>query len=133
MRNATYADGKGGAAPAVIGRELQRGALRKRAGRGAAAPESLTGCVSEISSCAGHEHSYADALKDYAAVYEAYQSYLTPGDAVVHDYDQLAAVAAEEHHLGCLNDDLLASTLIPDDVSDEEIESCGYLGWLHHC
>jgi hypothetical protein len=34
--------------------------------------------------------------------------------------------------LGCLNEELFASTLSEDDVSDDDIEDCGYMGWLHH-
>ena len=93
------------------------------------------GCVSEISSDAihGYEHDYAAAMKSYAVVYEEYQSYLLPaGQAPKHDYDLAAKPVPAFSHLGCLNEDLLESTVQNDAVSDDDIEGCGYMAWLHH-
>jgi hypothetical protein len=98
------------------------------------APDSR-GCISDISSDAIHgcEHDYAAAMKSYGVVYEQYQSYLLPNNQLMpHDYDLAAAPVPAFNHLGCLNEDLLDSTVHSDDVSDDEIEGCGYLGWLHH-
>lgn len=100
---------------------------RRRAG----ALKSFTGCVSEISSCEHPGHSYTDALRNYAEVYEAYQAYLTP-EAVPHNYDLVGVAEAGSPHIGCLNEELMASTLQADTVSDDDIERCGYLGWLQH-
>jgi hypothetical protein len=137
MANTVRANGKaisGRAFEAVIAAQAGlQVALPKGSRGGARAPKSFTGCVSEISSCAAHGHAYADALRDYAAVYEAYQSYLTPKDILSqHDYDSAIRSVDDGRHLGCLNDELLDFALPTDAVSDEEIESCGYLGWLHH-
>ena len=93
------------------------------------------GCISELSSDAIHgcEHDYAAAMKSFAVVYEQYQAYLMPsGQLVAHDYDIAAKPVPAFSHLGCLNAELLESTVPEDDISDDEIEGCGYLGWLHH-
>lgn len=99
------------------------------------APTSFNGCVSEISSDAihGHEHGYTAAMKHYGVVYEEYQSYLMPIEqSLPHDYDLAAKPIADFSHLGCLNADLLDSTVLADDVSDDDIETCGYMAWVHH-
>jgi hypothetical protein len=93
------------------------------------------GCISEVSSDAIHgcEHDYAAAMKTYGVIYEEYQSYLLPDNQLLpHDYDLAAAPVPAFNHLGCLNEELLGSTVHSDDVSDDEIEVCGYMGWLHH-
>lgn len=120
----------GGHYRAVAAEQLR--ALLKRAHRSGAAPKAFTGCVSEISSCQRLDHSYADALKQYGAVYEAAQAYLTPGEVVVHDYagcaqgEQDAQGAQVAAQLELLQQDASPS------VSDDEVERCGYLGWLRH-
>ncbi|MDB6062620.1 MAG: hypothetical protein JWM78_2723 [Verrucomicrobiaceae bacterium] len=99
-----------------------------------AAPTS-SGCISDISSDSIHgcEHDYAAAMKNYGVIYEEYQSYLMPTNQLIaHDYNLGAQPVPAFSHLGCLNQDLLESTVLTDDVSDDEIENCGYLGWLHH-
>lgn len=97
------------------------------------APQSFTGCVSEISSRASGESFHAEAFKRYAEVYEAYQAYLLPaGSLAVHDYEAGPVADAGMHQLGCLDEHLVDDTLVRDDISDEDIEHCGYLGWLHH-
>jgi hypothetical protein len=137
MRNTVHMSGKAAHSAGVLVTDIEfasvQEALRKGTRGARRAPKSFTGCVSEISSFAAPEHSYADALKDYAQVYEAYQAYLTPADTVVqHDYDSVGVATAAGHQLGCLNEELVECTVPVDDVSDEEIESCGYLGWVHH-
>ena len=99
-----------------------------------AALKSITGCVSSISSCAAIDHGYTDALKNYAEVYEKFQAYLSPLDTLSeHDYDRVIAMSVPQNsHLGCLNDDMVEFISIADTVSDDDIESCGYLGWLNH-
>ncbi len=97
------------------------------------APKSFTGCVSEISSCATHDQPYAAALRNYAQVYEAYQAYLDPVDGqITHDYDAVGVAVTVEHQLGCLNEEMVDCTVHADDISDEDIDGCGYLGWIHH-
>lgn len=111
-------------------------ALLNRAHENRAAPKALTGCVSEISSCAQEDRSYAGALKEYAAAYEAAQAYLAPGEgAVWHDYAQCAQGEQDAH--GAQVAAQLELLLRGDDiealrVSDEEVEGCGYLAWLRH-
>lgn len=113
--------------------------LLTRARTTGAAPKAFTGCVSEISSCEQLDHSYADALKQYGAVYEAAQAYLAPGQAVAHDYDacaqgeqdtQGAQVAAQLELL--LQEEQEHEQHKVASVSDDEVERCGYLGWLRH-
>lgn len=93
------------------------------------------GCVSELSSDAihGYPHDYAVAMKNYATIYENFQSYLEPANILAtHDYD-LSLRAVEEHeHLGCLDQEFMECATNADSISDEDIEGCGYLGWLRH-
>lgn len=93
------------------------------------------GCVSELSSDAihGYPHDYAVAMKNYAAIYENFQAYLEPANILAtHDYD-LSLRAVEEHeHLGCLDQEFMECATNNDSISDEDIEGCGYLGWLRH-
>lgn len=99
------------------------------------APTSANGCISEISSDAihGSEHDYNAAMKSYAVVYEKYQAYLMPAEQLLqHDYDIAAKPVPDFSHLGCLNADLLDSTVVGDDISDDDIENCGYMAWVHH-
>lgn len=98
------------------------------------APNSR-GCISDISSDAihGRDEDYTAAMKNYGAIYEQYQAYLLPDKQLQpHNYDLAAAQVPAFNHLGCLNEDLLESTAPSDIVSDDDIESCGYLGWLYH-
>lgn len=99
------------------------------------APTSTSGCISELSSDSIHavERGYASAMKNYAVLYEQFQSYLMPRNALLpHDYELSVKLAALANPLGCLNEELVASTLHEDDISDDDIEGCGYMGWLHH-
>jgi hypothetical protein len=93
------------------------------------------GCISEISSDAIHgcDHDYTAAMKNYGDIYGQYQAYLLPDNQLpAHDYDLAAAQVPAFSHLGCLNEELLEATVPSDIVSDDDIESCGYLGWLYH-
>lgn len=93
------------------------------------------GCISDISSDAIHgcARDYTAAMKNYGDTYEQYQAYLLPDNQLQpHNYDLAAAQVPAFNHLGCLNEDLLESTAPSDIVSDDDIESCGYLGWLYH-
>lgn len=93
---------------------------------------SYTGCVSAISTCDPVDHDYTDALRNYGEVYEEHQSYLSPLDELSeHDYDQAIAMSMPENsHFGCLNDDMVEYVAVVDNITDDEIESCGYFGWL---
>lgn len=100
-----------------------------------AAPKSLTGCVSALSSCEPIDHGYTDALKSYGEVYEQFQAYLSPIDTLSeHDYDQAIAMSMPENaHFGCLNDDMVEFIAASETaISEDEIEHCGYMGWLYH-
>lgn len=136
MRNTVRSGVKAAAnqplSPVVLMVRGRIGAPRNGAAMGAHAPKLLTGCVSEISNCALRESARSGAFKDYAAVYAAYQDYLAPArHELPHDYDGIARSARD----GCLDDGLLDWTLQRhrDAVSDDDIEGCGYLGWLQHC
>jgi hypothetical protein len=99
------------------------------------APTACNGCVSELSSDAihGYEHDYAVAMKSYATVYENFQAYLEPANILAaHDYDLSTKPVPEHEHLGCLDQEFIEYATHTDVVSDEDIESCGYLGWLRH-
>lgn len=109
--------------------------LRNGATQALIAPTFCNGCISEVSSDAlrGSRHDYTTAMKSYAVVYEEYQSYLMPVDQVLpHDYDLAAQPVPEFSHFGCLHADLLDSTVQADAFSDEDIENCGYMAWVHH-
>lgn len=109
-------------------------ALLKRARSAGAAPKAFTGCVSEISSCEQVDHDYTDALKEYGAVYEAAQAYLAPGEAVAHDYTLIVdyAEGVQASQLTALIEWQQTAQEIAPVVSDDEVERCGYLGWLRH-
>jgi hypothetical protein len=110
-------------------------ALRNGAAQMLSAPSSFSGCISEISSSMiqSCRHDYATAMKSYGVVYEEYQSYLMPAEQTLpHDYDMAAKPVPAFSHLGCLNGDLLESTMQTDDISDDDIEGYGYMGWIHH-
>lgn len=95
----------------------------------------VSGCVSELSSDAihGYPHEYAVAMKNYAAIYEGFQAYLEPENVLAdHDYDLSTRPVEEHEHLGCLDQEFMEWTADIDSVSDEDIELCGYLGWLRH-
>jgi len=91
-------------------------------------PTPLCGCWSELSSCRAQDQVYLDALKSYAQVYAAYQDYLTPEPPMERRDYALGVSATEEHvQLG-----LLSETGHAQRVSDDDIDDCGYLGWLRH-
>lgn len=96
---------------------------------------ACNGCISELSSYDIHaySHDYAVAMKSYATIYESFQAYLEPKNILAsHDYD-LSTRAVEEHeHLGCLDQEFMECAVNADSISDEDIERCGYLGWLRH-
>lgn len=99
------------------------------------APTACNGCVSELSSDSihGYQHDYAVAMKSYATVYENFQAYLEPANILAaHDYDLSTKPVPEHQHLGCLDQEFIEYATHTDSVSDEDIESCGYLGWLRH-
>jgi hypothetical protein len=120
-------------ANAILAAELQAWMLDEGAADDFAAPKSFTGCVSALSSCAALDHAYTDALKNYGEIYEQFQAYLSPLDTLTErDYDRVIAMSVPENaHFGCLNDDMVELILAAADITDDEIESCGYLGWLH--
>lgn len=119
---------------AVLAAKLQVRMLENEAADDLAAPKSLTGCVSALSSCAAVDRAYTDALKNYGEIYEQFQAYLSPRDTLTaHNYDQaISMITPENSHFGCLNDDMVELIAINDNITEDEIESCGYLGWLHH-
>lgn len=94
-----------------------------------------SGCVSELSSDAihGYPHDYAVAMKNYAAIYENFQAYLEPANILAtHDYDLSTRPVEEHEHLGCLDQEFMECATNTESISDEDIERCGYLGWLRH-
>lgn len=90
---------------------------------------ALTGCVSKLSALEQHKHAYFDALKDYAEVYAATQAYLAD-DALLAMHDYALAINADEPDHGLIGDDGEPAAYVQ--ISDEEIDSYGYLGWLRH-
>jgi hypothetical protein len=99
------------------------------------APTVSSGCISDVSSDAihGYEHDYAVAMKSYATVYENFQAYLEPANILAaHDYDLSTKPVPEHDHLGCLDQEFMECASNADSISDEDIESCGYLGCLRH-
>lgn len=91
---------------------------------------SLTGCVSKLSALELHQHAYFDALREYAKVYEATQAYLAgDGSGIAHDYAAFDGDSSELDH-GLLSDNGEAVAFVQ--ISDDEIDICGYMGWLRH-
>lgn len=136
MRNGNnFANPIGLDAVAVMGAAAASRPLRHGAAQTPLAPTSSNGCISEISSAAirSREHDYTDAMKNYGAVYEAYQAYLMPAEHTpAHDYDIAAKPVSHFNQLGCLNADLFDAALQEDAVSDDDIENCGYMAWVRH-
>lgn len=96
---------------------------------------ACNGCISELSSdeIHGYSHDYAVAMKNYATIYENFQAYLEPADILAaHDYDLSTRPVEEHEHLGCLDQEFMECATNADSISDEDIERCGYLGWLRH-
>lgn len=93
-------------------------------------PVVLTGCISKLSVIEPREHAYFDALKDYAAHYAQAQAYLVDtATPIAHDYTLIDSALSEPDH-GLLNDD--GEPAMAAQISDEDIDSCGYMGWLRH-
>lgn len=90
-------------------------------------PRKLTACVSEISWCPPR-HSYHRAVKSFAAVYAAYQEYLTPSQHFAPVYE--ANSQENTSHCGCLSDELADCASRQSGFDDDVIEGCGYFGWL---
>ncbi len=93
------------------------------------------GCISALSSneIHGYSHDYAVAMKNYATIYENFQAYLEPQNVLAsHDYDLSTRPVEEHEHLGCLDQEFMECATNADSISDEDIERCGYLGWLRH-
>jgi|GEM_PF-2976846 len=102
--------------------------LSTRADNGAVLPTAWTGCLSDLSSCHTQDPVYLEALKSYAEVYAAYQDYLTPENPLAaHDYVVRDSATEEHTQLG-----RLIEAQHDRDVSDDDIDGCGYLGWLRH-
>jgi hypothetical protein len=96
---------------------------------------ACNGCISELSSYDIHaySHDYAVAMKNYATIYENFQAYLEPKNILAsHDYDLSTRPVEEHEHLGCLDQEFMECATNADSISDEDIERCGYLGWLRH-
>lgn len=118
----------------------EQGALSNGTSAPGAAPTAgsaalASGCLSELSSDAihGYPHDYAVAMKNYATIYENFQAYLEPANILAtHDYDLSTRPVEEHEHLGCLDQEFMECAVNADSISDEDIERCGYLGWLRH-
>lgn len=110
-----------------------RSKILNGANHAAPAPTSVSGCISEISSSDIHcsEHDYNAAMKSYGTIYENYQAYLMP-TLLPHDYDLVAKPVPDVSHIGCLNADLFDAMVWQDNISDDDIEDCGYTAWVHH-
>lgn len=128
------------AARDVIGLAAGPAALRDGATSALLAPSvgnasGGNGCISEISSDAirGRAQDYAAAMKSYGVTYEAYHAYLLPAEQTpLHDYDMAAQPVPDFSRLGCLNADFFDAVARDGAVSDDDIESCGYMAWVHH-
>lgn len=91
---------------------------------------ALTGCISGVSVVKPHRHAYFNALKDYAVHYAEAQAYLAVDHSLVAcDYGAIDKSPIEPDH-GLLGDDGEPMRCPP--ISDEDIDKCGYMGWLRH-
>lgn len=96
-------------------------------------PLQFTGCISELSSHIEEYHIFDEALKNYAEVYRLSHTYIESGElAVEHDYTLNVAETEEHGLLGLLGDEIEQAVRTHVHFSDDEIEQCGYLGWLQH-
>jgi hypothetical protein len=92
-------------------------------------PRPLTGCVSAISMCRCQSSGYRDALENFGAICSSSSDWL--GAAIPHDYDASTATASAGGVCGCLTAELIGTSAPPQALTEEDIEACGYLGWLH--
>lgn len=93
-------------------------------------PAVLTGCISKLSVVKQREHAYFDALRDYSTHYAQAQAYLADdASKIVHDYTLMINSLSEPDH-GLLGDD--GEPAVFTQISDDDIASCGYMGWLRH-
>lgn len=96
---------------------------------------ALTGCISQLSIIEQHEHAYFDALKDYALHYAQAQDYLA-ADQPPRAYSLMQdAAMRDSDFIGDLDHALLDDTgepLAAAQISDDDIDNCGYMGWLKH-
>lgn len=91
---------------------------------------ALTGCISGVSVIKPPRHAYFDALKDYAVHYADAQAYLAVDHSLVtHDNSSIDNSPIEFDH-GLLGDD--GEPVRFSQISDEDIDKCGYMGWLRH-
>lgn len=99
---------------------------RSDQGRNIKNSNRASGCLSEISVPLLLDEEYFEALKNFADIYSDYQAYLF--QAVPHTIECVADVGVDDYglHDSTEVDHATAS------VSDDEIEGCGYLGWLRH-
>lgn len=103
---------------------------RSNVERSNVSPSALTGCISGVSVVRPHRHAYFHALKDYAVHYADAQAYLAVDHSLVAcDYGSIDKASHELDH-GLLGDD--GEPVRYTQVSDEDIDKCGYMGWLRH-
>jgi hypothetical protein len=91
--------------------------------------QPTSGCLSELSIPLPREHGYFDAVKAFTETYSDYQAYLA--QLPLHNpIENAAGIGIDDYapHDSFAQDNEAHN----DGVSDEEIERCGYLGWLRH-
>jgi hypothetical protein len=141
LRNKSFDSARTASAQLAVTRMVsERNALANGTSAQGAAPTlgstaACNGCISELSSdeIHGYSHDYAVAMKNYATIYENFQAYLEPQNILAsHDYDLSTRPVEEHEHLGCLDQEFMECAINADSISDEDIERCGYLGWLRH-
>lgn len=84
-----------------------------------------SGCLSELSIPIMLDDEYFAALKIFSETYADYQAYLLQAEP--HPIECGTGVGIDDY---ALHDPLANPTMA--NISDDEIESCGYLGWLRH-
>jgi hypothetical protein len=90
----------------------------------------LTGCISQVSAPEPQEQSYFDALDDYFIRHQQAQDYLVNEERqTARDYMSAGDSPREPDH-GLLGDD--GEPVKFAQISDDDIDNCGYLGWLRH-
>lgn len=100
--------------------------VRSDQGRNIKSSNRASGCLSEISVPLLLDEEYFAALKNFADIYSDYQAYLF--QAVPHTVECVADVGVDDYGLH----DSVDADHATASVSDDEIEGCGYLGWLRH-
>lgn len=95
-------------------------------GKKARRPSRASGCLSELSIPIVLDEGYFDAVKAFSEIDSDFQSYLSQAEP--HLIDCAVDVGVDNYDVHDFSEAGSSSA----DISDDEVEYCGYLGWLRH-